>query len=153
MSKIYNPPLLYIITTILSKLKWSYFDSTPEVRDWGSFQEYWLFFGFQDKVSFSLFSRLRQCLFSTYRFGQITTETAGFPPLLISLFFKKPKFCFPLFSIKKMYKNKLKLSGEVLYPGISSRNPLSTRRGILIEVSPAHPPTTQELGRLKKEKI
>lgn len=52
-----------------------------------------------------------------------------------------------------MYKNKLKLSGEVLYPGISSRNPLSTRRGILIEVSPAHPATTQELGRLKKEKI
>lgn len=52
-----------------------------------------------------------------------------------------------------MYKNKLKLSGEVLYPGISSRNPLSTRRGILIEVSPAHPPTTQELGRVKKKRF
>lgn len=151
MSKIYNPHLQYIITIILSKLKWSYFDSTPEVRDWGSFQEDWLFLGFQDKVSVSCFSRLGQCSVSTYRFGQITTESTGFPPFLISLlsFLKKPKFYFPLLSIKKTDKTKLKLSGEVLYPGISSRSLLLTGRGEFIEVLPANPSTIQELGRVK----
>lgn len=48
-----------------------------------------------------------------------------------------------------MDKTKLKLSGEVLYPGISSRSLLLTGRGEFIEVLPANPSTTQELGRVK----
>lgn len=49
-----------------------------------------------------------------------------------------------------MDKTKLKLSGEVIYPGITPRSPLSTGRGVFIDISPAHPPTTQELGKEKK---
>lgn len=48
-----------------------------------------------------------------------------------------------------MNKTKLKLSEEVIYPGIIP-SPLLTGRGVFIEVSPAHSPTTQELGRKKK---
>lgn len=50
-----------------------------------------------------------------------------------------------------MDKTKLKLSGEIIYPGITPRSPLSTGRGVFIDISLAHPPTTQELGKEKKK--